>query len=72
MNRVPSESLRVRSRRPLWASIIWREKLQVNAGVRNFLNSDQKDFVKGPDRDKGFIYGPSAPRSLFVGLKLGW
>ena len=46
--------------------------LQVNAGVQNFLNSYQKDFDKGPDRDSGYIYGPSAPRSLFVGLKLGW
>lgn len=47
-------------------------KLQVNAGVKNFQNSYQKDFDNGPDRDSGDIYGPSAPRSLFVGLKLGW
>lgn len=47
-------------------------ELQVNAGVQNFLDSYQKDFDKGPDRDSGYIYGPSAPRSLFVGLKLGW
>ncbi len=43
--------------------------LQVNAGVQNILNSFQKDFDKGPDRDGGYFYGPSAPRSYFIGLK---
>ena len=42
------------------------------AGVQNFLSSYQKDFVNGPDPDSGYIYSPSSPRSLFVGLKLGW
>ncbi len=44
--------------------------LQLNAGVQNIFNSYQKDFDKGVTRDAGYIYGPSLPRSLFVGAKL--
>ena len=40
--------------------------LQVNAGVQNIFNSYQNDFDKGPDRDSGYIYGPSLPRSFFA------
>lgn len=43
--------------------------LQLNAGVENIFNSYQKDFDQGPDRDSGYMYGPLAPRSWFVGLK---
>ena len=46
--------------------------LQVNAGVQNFLNAWQKDFDQGPDRDSGYIYGPSSPRCFFAGVKIGW
>ena len=44
--------------------------LQVNAGLQNIFNAYQKDFDKGPDRDSGYIYGPSVPRSFFAGVKL--
>jgi outer membrane receptor for ferrienterochelin and colicins len=43
--------------------------LQLNAGVQNIFNSYQKDFDKGKDRDSGYIYGPSMPRTYFFGLK---
>ncbi len=43
--------------------------LQVNAGIQNILNSFQKDFDKGSERDGGYIYGPSFPRSYFFGIK---
>ena len=46
--------------------------LQLNAGVQNFLNAWQKDFDQGPDRDSGYIYGPSSPRCFFAGIKIGW
>ncbi len=50
---------------------IWENiGLQLNAGVRNILNSYQNDFDRGPSRDSGYIYGPSLPRSVFVGVKL--
>ena len=41
------------------------------AGVQNIFNSFQKDFDRGPDRDASYVYGPSRPRTLFVGLKFG-
>ena len=46
--------------------------LQLNAGVQNMLNSFQKDFDCGPDRDSGYIYGPTLPRSFFFGVRLDY
>ena len=44
--------------------------LQINGGVKNIFNSYQKDFDQGADRDAGYVYGPSLPRTIFVGAKL--
>lgn len=44
--------------------------IQINAGMQNFLNSFQKDFDMGPDRDSGYMYGPTLPRTFFAGIKL--
>lgn len=44
--------------------------LQVNGGVQNITNAYQKDFDKGWNRDSGYIYGPSLPRSYYVGVKV--
>ena len=44
--------------------------LQLNPGVQNIFNSFQKDFDSGADRDSGYIYGPTLPRSFFFGVKL--
>ena len=44
--------------------------LQLNAGVQNILNSFQKDFDTGADRDSGYMYGPTLPRTFFVGIRL--
>lgn len=41
------------------------------AGVKNIFNSFQNDFDKGIDRDPSYIYGPSLPRSVFLGFKIG-
>ncbi|KAB1064527.1 TonB-dependent receptor [Salibacter halophilus] len=41
------------------------------AGVQNILNSYQNDFDKGPNRDAGYVYGPSRPRTYFAGIKFG-
>ncbi|MBC9794915.1 TonB-dependent receptor [Sinomicrobium weinanense] len=46
-------------------------QLQLNAGIQNLFNSYQDDFDRGPDRDANYIYGPSRPRTFFVGLKIG-
>lgn len=45
-------------------------KLQLNAGVHNIFNSFQSDLDKGPDRDSTYFYGPTQPRTYFVGLKI--
>ena len=45
--------------------------LQINGGVQNIFNSYQNDFDQGAMRDAGYIYGPSMPRTFFLGLKLG-
>ena len=47
-------------------------KLQLNAGVQNIFNAFQRDFDQGPDRDSGYIYGPSAPRSFYLGIRLSY
>ena len=44
--------------------------LQLNAGMLNILNSFQKDFDSGADRDSGYMYGPTLPRTFFFGVKL--
>ena len=46
--------------------------LQLQAGVQNIFNAYQKDFDKGPNRDSGYIYGPSTPRSYYFGVKLNF
>ena len=44
--------------------------LQVNAGVQNIFNSFQKDLDKGEFRDSGYFYGPTQPRTYFIGVKI--
>ena len=46
--------------------------LQLNAGVQNIFNSFQRDFDSGADRDSGYIYGPTLPRTFFFGVKLSY
>ncbi|MBN1198048.1 MAG: TonB-dependent receptor [Bacteroidales bacterium] len=45
--------------------------LQIYAGMKNILNSYQKDFDRGIDRDPGYIYGPGLPRTLYAGISFG-
>ena len=47
-------------------------KLQLFAGVKNVFNQYQNDFDMGADRDAGYVYGPSLPRSVFGGLKVNF
>lgn len=46
--------------------------LQVNGGIQNIANAYQNDFDKGWNRDSSYIYGPSLPRSYFVGVKVSY
>lgn len=45
-------------------------KLQLNGGVQNIFNAFQKDLDKGGYRDSGYFYGPTQPRTYFVGIKI--
>ena len=45
-------------------------KLQVNGGVQNIFNRFQKDLDKGEYRDSGYFYGPTQPRTYFIGIKI--
>lgn len=44
--------------------------LQLNAGVKNIFDAYQSDEDKGKDRDSDFAYGPTLPRSFFIGGKI--
>lgn len=45
-------------------------KFQLNGGVQNIFNSFQKDLDKGTFRDSGYFYGPTQPRTYFIGFKI--
>ena len=46
--------------------------LQLNTGIQNITNAYQNDFDKGWNRDSSYIYGPSLPRSYYVGVKVSY
>ena len=46
--------------------------LEFNGGLKNIFDSYQNDFDIGADRDSGYVYGPSLPRSVFAGLKINF
>lgn len=43
-----------------------------DAGIQNILNSFQRDFDSGADRDSGYMYGPTLPRCFYLGIKLNY
>ncbi|MFC2265471.1 MAG: TonB-dependent receptor domain-containing protein [Prevotella conceptionensis] len=47
-------------------------KLQASAGVQNLLDAYQKDLDKGPSRASDYVYGPTQPRSIFLGVKISY
>lgn len=44
--------------------------IQLYGGVKNMFDDYQSDFDSGKNRDSNYIYGPSMPRTYFLGLKL--
>lgn len=44
-------------------------KLQLNGGVQNMFNAFQKDLDRGALRDSKYFYGPTQPRTYFIGVK---
>lgn len=44
---------------------------EIKNGIdRTHLNAFQKDLDKGGYRDSGYFYGPTQPRTYFVGIKI--
>ena len=44
--------------------------MELSGGIQNIFDAYQKDFDKGWDRDSNYIYGPSLPRSIYLGIKV--
>lgn len=44
--------------------------IELFGGVKNLFNAYQNDFDMGKNRDSNYVYGPSLPRTFFVGLRL--
>ena len=44
--------------------------LDISIGLQNLLDSYQRDLDSGPERDAGYVYGPSLPRTVFFGAIL--
>ncbi len=47
-----------------------KNNIEIYGGVKNIFNAYQNDFDLGKNRDSNYIYGPNAPRTFFVGLRL--
>ncbi len=45
-------------------------KMEIFGGIKNLTNAYQDNFDTGKDRDSNFVFGPAAPRTFFVGLRL--
>jgi len=43
--------------------------LEVFGGIKNIFDAYQNDFDSGKNRDSNYIYGPSAPRTYYFGIK---
>lgn len=79
---VPHERLYVTVKTPSFFDLNWKTSYEfplhkttsaeINAGIQNIFNAYQKDFDKGPDRASSYTYGPSLPRSYFVGAKINF
>ncbi|MFH2042200.1 MAG: hypothetical protein ABIJ35_06725 [Acidobacteriota bacterium] len=41
-------------------------------GVFNLFNAYQSDLDLGINRDAGYVYGPSKPRSLYLGFEFSF
>lgn len=45
-------------------------EIQWYAGIKNIFNSFQSDFDRGIDRDPAYIYGPTLPRTVYLGFTI--
>ncbi len=47
-----------------------QSKIEFYTGVKNMFNAYQSNFDIGKNRDSNFVFGPSLPRTIYVGIKL--
>ena len=47
-----------------------QSNLEFYGGVKNIFNSYQSNFDIGKNRDSNFVFGPSLPRTLYVGIRM--
>jgi outer membrane receptor for ferrienterochelin and colicins len=45
--------------------------MQLFVGMKNIFNSYQDNFDRSINRDAGYLYGPSLPRTIYFGIKIG-
>lgn len=45
--------------------------LQIYTGMKNIFNAYQSDFDSGINRDPAYVYGPTTPRTVYFGIKVG-
>lgn len=45
--------------------------VEFSIGAKNLFNSYQNDFDRGIDRDPSYMYGPTSPRAVYFGIRLG-
>jgi outer membrane receptor for ferrienterochelin and colicins len=43
--------------------------IKLHTGVRNLFDAYQEDLDRGVNRDPAYVYGPSRPRSFFLGIE---
>lgn len=46
------------------------DDFEIYGGIKNMFNAYQNDFDRGKNRDSNYIYGPNAPRTFFVGIRI--
>jgi len=44
--------------------------IEFYGGIKNIFNSYQENFDVGKNRDSNFVFGPSLPRTVYIGIKL--
>jgi outer membrane receptor for ferrienterochelin and colicins len=66
----PFVVLDIKLRRPI--NLSSQYKVTVSLGAFNLLDAYQKDLDKGVNRDSGYVYGPSRPRSIYAGFEFSF
>ena len=44
--------------------------VELYGGVKNIFNAYQSNFDIGKNRDSNFVFGPSLPRTIYLGIKV--